>query len=279
MSLLDQLERQARERREQEERDEALRSERRDFYRTHTAPAMRKIFDYLKTLSSHLKYLDQTSQKHYTIPQYGQVTATIDPDIKVRLSTEKGVRSEILILATGRIDERSSQRVTVNAQQAEALDQVIIDHSFSARKRVHKNAEGEVVGGTYRIVGEFLLRGTIQARVESPEIELELSNFVELGIQRRKIRADQIDDEFIDRLGRYLVGNDQSLLRDDVSGDYRDRIQRRLQRSEREKKMEMLDYEIGQIDREERSKASITGRITQRFAFLARRLKKAQESD
>lgn len=273
MSLLDQLERQARERRQQEEKEHALLKERQDYYRSHTAPAMRMIFDYLKTLSNHLKYLDQPQEAHYTIPHYGQVTAVIQPDFKVRLSTEKGVRSEIQIVVAGHINKKSSPEVTLSAQQSDALDEVIRDHSFHGEKRTHKSVDGERVGGTYRIHGDFLLRGTIQARVDSQEIELEFVNFNELGSHRRKIRAEQVDDAFTDKLGRYLVGEDQKLLRDDLSSDYRVQIKERLQQTQQQKKMEMLNYEIGQIDHEERSKASITGRISQRFGFLAKRLK------
>ena len=274
MSLLDQLERQAQERRQREEQEQALLGERQEYYRTHTAPAMRKIFDYLKTLSAHLKYLDRPHETHYTIPQYGQVTAAIQPEFTVRLSTEKGVRSEIQIMATGRIRKKSSPEVTLNAQQSESLDQVLRDYSFHGEKRTHQSVGGGLVGGTYRIYGDFLLRGTIQASIDSSDIELEFVNFNELGIHRRTVQSERVDDEFTDKLGRFLVGEDLSLLHEDEPGDFRAGIQERLQRGQQNKNMELLEYEIDQIDREERSKSSLGGRITQRFAFLAKRSKR-----
>ena len=79
MSLLDQLEQQARVRREREEQENLLAEEKGAFYRAHTAPAMRDIFEYLKKLSQHLEYLDHQQSVDYHIPDYGDVTAKVDP--------------------------------------------------------------------------------------------------------------------------------------------------------------------------------------------------------
>ncbi|MEM9533523.1 MAG: hypothetical protein AAGA23_21560 [Pseudomonadota bacterium] len=273
MSLLEQLERQARERREQEEKETAEATEKSEFYRAHTAPAMRQTFEYLKKLSKHLEYLDHRQTVSYHVPHYGDVKAEIEPDFTVALSTEKGHRSEIKITATGHIDRAKSPETTLNQQQSEVLDSFVRDYSLHGEKRVMKAAGGEPVGATYRIHGQILLLGKIKASVKNDYIEMEFVNYGGLSQHRRRADPRNVDDDFLDKLGKFLVGEDLSLFAETLPSGMRNQIQQTIREDEEAKRLEMLEYEIQQLEAEEARASGIGGKISEGWAAISRRLK------
>ncbi|MEM9182874.1 MAG: hypothetical protein AAGB27_06925 [Pseudomonadota bacterium] len=273
MSLLDQLEQQARDRREQEERESQRVSEKSEFYRAHSAPAMRAIFGYLKKLSQHLEYLDHEQTVDYHIPHYGDVTARVEPEFTVALSTEKGVRSEIKIVATGHIDRAKSPDVTLNQQQTEVLDSFVRDYSLHGEKRTLKSPNGDVVGSTFRIHGKILLRGLIRTNHNEEHIELEFVNYGGLTSHRRHADPRVVNDDFLDKLGKFLIGEDLSLFAETLPSGVRNRIRETVQRDQEAKRLEMLESEIADLEDEEEKSSTLSGRLSQRLSALSRKLK------
>ena len=99
---------------------------------------------------------------------------------------------------------------------------------MSAKESPHYNKAGEIVGATVQVFGQIQLRGIIQATVDSPEICFQFTNFDMLGSSSRQIRTEQIDDEFLDRLGRYVARQDDSYLREALSDGVRDTYVRKF---------------------------------------------------
>lgn len=270
MSLLEDLERQAKERRERERQQQEQLGELSEFYKAHTAPAMRAIFEYLKKLSKHLEFLDQKHQVDYHIPHYGDVIAQVEPEFKVGLSTEKGKRSEIKIQATGHIDKSKSPEQTLNQQQADALDSFVRDYSLHGDKRVLKSSSGNAVGATYRIHGKILLLGTIRANFADEHIEMEFVNYGGLTTHRRRADPRNVDEEFLDKLGKFLIGEDRSLFAETLPSNVRGQIKDEIRRDQENKKLEMLEIEIQRLESEEKKAESLAGRISQRFSRMFR---------
>ncbi|MDJ0653988.1 MAG: hypothetical protein QNJ40_07540 [Xanthomonadales bacterium] len=273
MSLLDQLEQQAKERKEKERRDQQALNQQQDRYRSLTAPAMKKLFEYLKKLAQHVKYLDSPQKITYHVPHYGDVTATIDPEFQIRLSSEKGVRSEVQVQANGFIEKSSVPEVTLNPQQADALDSFVREHSLHGDKKVMKTASGEMVGATYRIHGQIICLGTVRSHTDSKMLDFEFVNFRGLEVQRRRANPEQVNDDFCDKLGRFLVGQDLSFFSETLPESYKEGIKEQVKKQEEVKKMEMLEIEIERLEREEEKAASLRGRLSNRFGFLSKRLK------
>lgn len=273
MNLLDQLEQQARERREHEERQAALADERSEFYKTNTAPAMRSTFEYLKKLSEHLEFLDHRQVVSYHVPHYGDVEAAVDPEFTVALSTEKGKRSEIKVVATGHIDRARSPEVTLNQHQCDALDAFIREYSLHGEKRALKSPSGEEVGATYRIHGKILLLGTIRANFADDHIEMEFVNYDGLKQHRRRADPQVVNEEFLDKLGKFLIGEDLSLFSETLPSGVRDQIQETIRQDQQAKQLEVLENEIADLEHEEKKSATLSGRLSQRLSALSRRLK------
>ncbi len=273
MNLLDQLEQQARERREREQQETALAEQLSEFYKTHTAPAMSQTFEYLKKLSQHLGFLDHEQMVNYHVPHYGDVTAKVDPEFTVALSTEKGRRSEIKLVATGHIDKSKSPEATLNVQQADVLDQFVRDYSLHGDKRVVKSASGEIVGATYRIHGKILLQGTIRARFNEEHIEMEFVNFGGLSQHRRRADPRSVDDKFLDTLGKFLIGEDLSLFSETLPVGIRTQIQQTIKKDQEAKQLEILENEIADLEAEEQKSSTLSGRLSQRLSALSRKLK------
>lgn len=273
MSLLEQLERQAKERKEQERRDQQERNQQQDRYRSLTAPAMRTLFEYLKKLAEHIKYLDNSQKITYHVPHYGDVTATIDPELQIRLSSEKGVRSEVQIQANGFIEKSSVPEVTLNPQQSDALDAFVREHSLHGDKKLLKSASGEVVGANYRIHGQIILLGTVRSQSDSTMLDFEFVNFRGLDVHRRRAKPEQVSEDFCDKLGRFLIGQDLSFFSETLPQSYKEEIKEQVKKQEEVKKMEMLEVEIERLEQEEQKTASLRGRLSTGFTSLTRRFK------
>ncbi|MFK7958389.1 MAG: hypothetical protein AB8B96_20020 [Lysobacterales bacterium] len=273
MSLLDQLEQQARERRQREQKESNQVTEQSEFYKTHTAPAMRNTFEYLKKLSQHLGFLDHEQAVNYHIPHYGDVSAKIDAEFTVALSTEKGRRSEIKVVATGHIDKSASPETTLNLQQADVVDQFVRDYSLHGDKRLVKASGGETVGATYRIHGKILLQGTIRARFDEEHIEMEFVNYGGLNQHRRRADPRNVNDDFLDKLGKFLIGEDLSLFSETLPSGVRSQIQQTIRKDHEAKKLEMLENEIADLEDEEKRSSTLSGRLSQRLSALSRKLK------
>lgn len=225
MKLLDQLEQQAQKKQEREEELAVEARERGARYHQAVEPAMQRLLDYLKQLTSHLNYLEHQREIEYEVPHYGRVRALTNPDFKTQFSSEE-THSEIRLDATARINRKESPIVEVNGQLAKQLEQILLEYGLHAAKDSERTDRGDIIEAKFQVYGTVSLWISVRADVDSSEIVIEFHNVDRLGMYRRSLTPDRIDDEFLDDLGRFVARDREVLVREELSPAQREKIRR-----------------------------------------------------
>ncbi len=89
-----------------------------------------------------------------------------------------------------------------------------------------------------------------------------------LGTSSRQIRPEQIDDQFLDRLGRYVARQDDSYLREILDAGVRDTLRKEIRRNERLRWAELSR----ERDPEPPSEKGLGGRLMNQLRELSQRL-------
>ena len=154
------------------------------------------------------------------------------------------------------------------SQMLEDMESFLLQRGLSAKQSTHYNNAGEIVGAAVRVFGRVHLRGIIEATIDSPTICFQFTNFDVLGTSSRQIRPEQIDDQFLDRLGRYVARQDDSYLREILGAGVRDTLRKEIRRNERLRWAELSR----ERDPEPPSEKGLGGRLMNQLRELSQRL-------
>jgi hypothetical protein len=233
MGLLEDLGREAKLKQEDDRQKAARRADQLAYFRSTIRPRMAEVYGYLKELTNHLNYLKHETTVNYTIPRYAELKARLNPDYRMTISKDEDqVRIQLSLEAE--ITKDSAPVVKLEGQQIlEDMESFLLERGLSAKESPRYNQAGEIVGATVQVFGVIKLRGIIQATVDSPDICFQFTNFDMLGTSSRQVKAEQIDEEFLDRLGRYVARDDDSYLRELLADGVRDNLREEIRRNER----------------------------------------------
>ncbi len=239
MGLLEQLAKEAEQRREEDERNASRRAELEKEFNAVTRPAMGKLFNYAKEVVKHLNYIGRDIEVEYHIPLYGEITAKLNPDYRVRVSKDDD-RIDIRLDVTASIPHEQSKAVFLRSGKSlEQLESLILERGLSADRVFKKDREGNIIGSEVRIYGTFHLTIHIHAEVMSDFLVMNFTNFEILGNLSRRVLPSNVDDDCLDRFGRFLAREDNAFLQEGVSEEYRDKIRDEIRRQEEAKRAEL----------------------------------------
>ncbi len=227
MKLLDQLEQLAKEKQQREEQLALEARERKARYHELTEPAMQRILDYLKQLTSHLNYLEQQREVQYDLPYYGQVKAT-HSDFKIRFSSHEN-HSEIRVDATAEIDRKASPEVELRTPVIEQFLELLVESGLHAAQSNKRMARARLVEGTFQVYGSVSISSTIGANRDDDALTMEFHNVDRLGSYHQRVPPEKIDDEFLDHLGRFISRDSDTLVREELSPELREQLKRSTQ--------------------------------------------------
>ncbi len=231
LDLLAQLAEQAKRKQAAEEAATRDAQERAARYHQTTEPAMQRLLDYLKQLTSHLNYLAEPLQGTYALPYYGEFIANMSPDFQTQFASGED-HSNIRLTVSATVPPESAPKVTLRAPIAGQFIDQTTELGLQLLKDVERSARGEIVEGSFQVHGSIKILITIEAAAAADEITFHFVNLDRFGTVTHQFQPEAVDDALLDRLGRYVTRQTNTLKREELPAEFREKLRRATQRNQ-----------------------------------------------
>ena len=101
-----------------------------------------------------------------------------------------------------------------------------------------KDAAGELVGATFRAKGRIALSASFHADAENGVLRMSFSHFDGFDTIVRTVAAGEVDEALYDQIGRFIVREQNTLLREDLPEAYRKQLRSKVQQLEIKRRWE-----------------------------------------
>lgn len=262
MGLLDELEQEAQKR--GITGDESLRRKaaRDAAYRARLEPAFDTLHAFLSELIHRLKALQPRAALRYHVPGYGEIVGYIEHDYRLVDSKQASSREIALDFPCAIATEECPAIDVEGAIRVRAVAGFFQRHRIGGMLAPRKDASGDVVAATFRAKGRIPLGAHFHADAENGVLRMSFSNFDGFDTTVKSIAPTQVDEELYEQIGRYLVREPNTLLREDLPEAYRKQLRSKVQQQEIKRRWENRISDTREVELAELRRAySTAGKV------------------
>ena len=249
MGLLDELKEKAEEKRSQSEQLAALEAEAANFYRDQLQPRMYLAYNFFQQLVDHLKVVDETCQVAYPLlPDDG--TATCEQrDYSIIIDsrdepTQLELRCKAHLPQAIEFDIKGKNDVLRHSQLLDKFD-------MKYERTDSKDARFDLEGAHFKLIGPIPVRVAIKANLENKNLSVIFKNFETPGIKSARVIPGKFNEEFLDKLGRYILRQPVNLFSGELSEEARRKLREKLEQQRQEEERERRALEAERLAQEQ----------------------------
>ena len=263
MGLLDELEMQARQRRTSDDELSRRKAERESDYRNRLEPALDALHAFLSELIEKLRTLKPRTQLRYQVHGYGEIVGYIEHEYRLGDERQTASREIALDFPCAIATDECPAIEVEGASRVRAIAGIFQRHRIGGMQAPRKDVSGEIVAATFRAKGRIPLGAHFHADAESGQLRMTFSNFDDLGIATKSVAAAQVDEALYEQIGRFLLREPNTLLREDLPEAYRKQLRSKIQQQEIKRRWETRIGERRESELAELRRAyTIRGRAT-----------------
>lgn len=214
MSLFDDIHKQALAKRQQLGEDGKPLSHRAKVYLEHINPRLKQTFSYFNTLISDLNFLNEPVNCRFSFPGTGKVAEFLQGEYRIAADNSDRL-TEITISFNYQRDSEFKFPIE-DKLQAEQIRDYLHRHKVRFRHQL-RHVAGEQPGVLFILTGQIPGHIRLYVDPESVDIILETLNLPELGMWRKSLRAHEINEAFLEALGRLLLHQENHLFTEMVT--------------------------------------------------------------
>jgi len=205
MNLLQELEKSVEQLRS-EQAAQAVEHERRaEVWRKEMAPAMHAVEDYLRQLMERLSQINERPRLSFSLQGYGDISAYIDRGYSLQ-STPGAWQHEITLSYSAEIIPEECPVIAANTMAAvRVVAAALQQHRLGGMYNARRNENGEVVSARFRAHGKFSMTLSVLGEARTGQILFTFTNHEGFGQTQRTFTPQQINDELLDQLGRFIA--------------------------------------------------------------------------
>ncbi len=228
MSLLDRIGKEAQKVRAGREREALEKQRKEDRYEQVVAPAMIGLHEYLQTLARDLGEVRPPVHLDFELTHYGSVPLSVLHDYKIE-QQKRRYSFEISMSWRARVDFEKIKELVVHGHRKvrQLIDQMRQLHLGGVREPEH-GPNGDVVSARFHPRGFLHLEMHAKASAYDNYLRLSFRHLDSLGTTHKHVFAEQLDEAFYDRLGRFLVREDNELIKETLTPEMRTRLQQAI---------------------------------------------------
>lgn len=237
MGLLDELKQKADQLKKELSDDESKRRQKESYYQEVLLPTIQKIFKFLHDLTDHLKVVNPKMDIAYTIPGYGELNGLTQGNYSIRTDSELQTKRVILCFICA--SPKEIQFSVHGTSEVEDLNAFLRKHHIQYSEWGLRDQDRKLIGATFQL--KFQIEATFQfdADVENGRIILTIRNFEEFNLTQKSYKAEQITDEWLDSIGRYILRMQKELHLDNVPEETLEKIRQQLKTENLEREQEL----------------------------------------
>lgn len=239
MGLLEELEREAQERGIASDDVARRKSARNDAWRAELEPALDQLHAYLSELIVKVRHLKPRAPLRYHVPGYGEIAAYIEHEYRLDDARMPSSREITLDYSCAIATDECPTVEIEGVSRVRAVSGFFQRHRIGGMLGPRKDASGELVAATFRAKGRIALSAKFHADAESAQLRMTFVNFDGFGTTTRPVPGTEVNARLFDEIGRFLLREPNSLLREDLPEAYRRELKSKVQQLEMKRRWEI----------------------------------------
>ncbi len=266
MSLLDELEQEAKRLKLTAGDVQQRKLAREEFFKNQIAPRTNALSEYLVRLVANLKTLQPAKPWRYAMPGYGQIVAYCNHDYELT-QTVQADSHEIRIAFHCEVAPEDCPAVEVEGIKVKALSGTFGRYQLAGQMSdVKKGQNGEMLAATFRARGRIAALATFVADADAPVLRMSFSNIDGFGNAAKSVSLGALNETLFDDIGRYLAREENTLLRESLPDDYRAQLRSAVEKNQVKQRWEVRiaerrKTELAELKRQHGSGESLVVRL------------------
>lgn len=237
MGILDELKQEASEKQRQQVTQTNLEQQREARYREAILPAMQKAFLFMQELVQHLSFLEHAIVVEHYSTQYPQFGTLTQQDYKLYTDDHGGFA-----------DFERLMQITVRffctghgSFHYELESQGRIEREVSFLSSRHLSFDWVLSGGNsamqrarFTVMRKIPVRFKFEVDYARSMIHLMIHNHENLNAYKKTFSPEQVNDELLDEIARFMLRRDSHFICLDISPDHKQRIKHFVQQKHQE---------------------------------------------
>ncbi len=259
MGLLDDLRKQSTALKQSQEEDAAKQAELQAIYKAKIHPAMTTIYTHINELIEHLNFVKPTIKAPYTLTASGIKRNLTQGGYKISTDSSEEMKQIILIFHC--TDEENIEFEVDNGKNIEKHIEYMQRYKLQFTSQKYRDDTHEISFAKFNLESKVKVTILIEGDMQNSCIHFKFNNFQGLGLLKREVQAEQITEDFLDEMGKYLIRESHDFMKLDLSNHDRQRLQQKVRREALRRKMEVLELERKQraLEAEQKNKKSLFG--------------------
>jgi hypothetical protein len=218
-------------------------------YKDAILPKMQSIFVFMKEMVQHLTYLEQSIFVDDYSSKYPQLGRLIQTDYKINTD---GILGYVDLGKLMQINVSffclNEGAFNYNLQGKSLIEQEV---AFLSAHKVpfewkYFQGVGAAQNASFIVTRKIPVRFKFEVDYAASDIKILINNHENFGVYNKSFKPEQIDDDLLDEVARFMLRQDSDFIRLEISSEHRNRIRRKLEETRQE-------YEawLSQIHRDE----------------------------
>ncbi len=277
MSLLDELKAKADERRTDAELEAARLEEQAAFYQAELLPRMLATYNFLKEFSAHLNVVDEPCELSYPILPEEKAVTLYQGEYSVAIDSRQEP-TQVELRCTATLPEAVTYEID-GKQLVERHRKMLDTYGLKYECTERKDERFELASAGFKLIGPLPVRVVFVADSASRCITVHLRNIDQAGVKTLNLSTSKFDDNFLDRVGRFVLRQQSTLFTAEISDEARRKLQDKLaeQREEEERARRVLEAERAELEKakfESRASVKLSRAVQSAASKLKARLSK-----
>ena len=254
MGLLDDLKNQADSLRARDQQDEGGSGDNTQFYEKEIHPRMKEIYGFLNEMVENLNFIKPETIVQYPIYPGGEKQAFHQGKYNLIIDSPQQIK-DIKLTCKAELDKPVKLRVK-GEDNVKKLFEILASYKIQAKRKDFNDKSYKLTHSDIIIEGPLNISIQFIASDDSSYLQLLLTNFEGPGAIKRNIEAKNINQDFLDKLGRYILREDNKLFALDISEKDKEAIREMVEKERARREQEIAEMERRAEEEKEEQKNS-----------------------
>ena len=254
MGLLDDLKNQAETLRAQEQQGEAGPGDKTEYFENEIHPRIKEIYGILKEMTENLNFIKPETTVQYPIYPGGEKQEFRQGKYNLIIDSPQQIK-DIKLTCKAELDKPVKLRVK-GEDNVNKLMELLASYKIQNKRKDYNDKSYKLTHSDIAIEGPLNISIQFIASDDSSYIQLLLGNFEGPGVIKRNIEAKNINQDFLDKLGRYILREDNKLFALDISEKDKQAIREMVEKERAKREQEIAEMERRAEEEKEKQKSS-----------------------
>jgi len=227
MGLIDELLKEAQNQQADAESVKADNEKREKDFLGFVQPKMVQLFNFLTELSDNLNLIKSKDFVSYRIKEYAVMRDLLPSEYKILVDSRhlmKNIKFSFMCSSDERVRFEVENKIYIDR-----ISDYLDDHRVSYVCHKNKDSRHNVTNATFSVDSMLPVSFEFTASLDSLSIVLNIKNFNGLNTDRFVIKSDDIDTQYLEDIGKYILRRDSKLFSSNISQEELENIRIKLE--------------------------------------------------